>query len=157
MLNLIRKICLMLTLLMLNFSSAVATSITIIENTHGTKNYLLALYLVAMFVFWIFIFLRTSPIEYKENNALMSISNSVVRLLCYVWFLAVFWTFRAVLFISTSSTFLDDKLYIFNLLSYVTLALVLLFIILNMIKFWGQFTGVEEFARKVIYEVKNYE
>jgi len=152
-----KKIICIILLFLGNIFLVFSTNVTIIEGNHGTKNYLLALYLIFLLVFWFIIYRNTSDIKINDKKIIVSLFNSTIRLLCYIWFIVIFWTSRAILFISTNENFLSDKLFIINILFYFSLIIFSIYMIINVIKYWGKVSGVEEFLKKVIYEVKNYD
>lgn len=151
----IKKILILLKILLINFITVSATDITIIENDYGTKNYLLALYLCFLLVFWFIIYRNTSEININEKKILASVFNSILRILCYIWFMVIFYISRAILFVSSNELFLDNKLFIINIMFYITIFIVSIYVLVNIIKYWGKASGVQEFLKNMIYEVKN--
>lgn len=151
----IKKILIILSILLLNTLNIFATDITIIENDYGTKNYLLGAYLLFLLIFWFVIFKKTNPIMLNENKIIASLFNSMIRILCFVWFFVIFWVSRAVLFVSTNADFIDDKLLIINIMFYFTLVVVGLYVLISVIQMYGRVSGVGQFVKKMIYEVKH--
>ena len=83
--------------------------------------------------------------------------NAVTRLLCYTWFFVIFYMGKAVLLISSSSDFLETKLFLFNMLYFITIFFLALFGVLVFIKHSSKISGLTDFLSAFIYEVKNGE
>lgn len=131
-----------------------ATTITF-ESDYGVKNVLLFIFLVALFLFWLFIYRMTEPLEFNRNNLLKSITNFGVKFNCWIWFISILYVFQSVLFISSSETFLTDKLDLLYSIFFLSLILFGILGLFNSIKLYNKMTGTAQFVKEFIYEIKS--
>jgi len=122
---------------------------------YNIKNTLFGCFIVVAFGFWFFIYQMVKDAKWNEKDYLSSITKYTIKLICWLWFIFCFYMFKAVLFVSKSSTFLEDKLYLINLISYLTASLLLFILIANIIRFMYSSSSIEEIFKNLIYEVKN--
>lgn len=131
-----------------------ATTTITYESDYGIKNVLLFIFLVALFIFWIFIYRFTEPLEYNKNNLLKSVTNFGVKVVCWIWFIALAVVFQSVLFISSGDTFLTDKLDLLYSVIYLSMIILGILGILNSVKLYNKMTGTSEFMKEFVYQIK---
>ena len=148
-----RLLYILLTFLTLLSSSFATTTITF-ESDYGIKNILLVVFLVILFIFWVFIYRFTEELKFDRNNLLKSITNFGVKFLCWIWFIALFYMFQGVLFISSADDFLTNKLDLVYSLFYFTLIIGGILGLFNSVKLYNKMTGTTEFMREFVYEIK---
>jgi len=134
-------------------SSYAATTITF-ESDYGIKNLLLALFLIIVFCFWVFIYRFTEELKFDRQNLLKSVTNFGIRILSWIWFIAIFYMFQSVLFISSSEDFLLNKLDMIYSLLYFTLIISGILGLFNSVKLYNKMTGTTEFVKEFIYEIR---
>ncbi len=130
---------------------------TIIEGSsqYNMKNLLLAIYLVICFLFWWFVLTKIPEFKLTRDNLVGSLSSIVLRLVIWSWFIVLFYIAKSVIFISASSTFIQDKLYILGWLTYISIFLLSIILILNVIKYMYKVSSFEDLAKEFIFEVRN--
>jgi hypothetical protein len=150
----IKRLLLTLTLFfgLLNIVSAV-TTISIVSD-YGTKNYLLALYCVLVFIFWTVIHKFTPDFEFDKNNLVTSVTGILSKITCWIWFIGIFYILQGVLMISSNSLFLDGKLTLFYSMIYISILLFSVILVLNTVKLFKKLSGVENFFKELSYEIK---
>jgi len=148
-----RFIQLLLILITFISSSYAVTTITF-ESDYGIKNILLFIFLIVIFIFWYFIYNLTEEIKFDKKNLLKSITNFSIRMLCWVWFIALLYIFQSVLFISSAEDFLTNKLDLYYSLFYITLIITGVLGLFNSFKLYNKMTGTTEFFREFVYEIK---
>ena len=149
----VKRLIQILLLLMLSTSTYATTTITF-ESDYGIKNIILFVFLVALFFFWIFIYRLTEPLEFNRSTILKSITNFGTKFMCWVWFISILYVFQSVLFISSSTTFLTDKLDLIYSVFYLSLVVFGILGLFNSVKLYNKMTGTDNFFREFIYEIK---
>lgn len=141
--------------LFISIMPSYATTTITYTSDYGINNIILFIFLVTVFFFWIWIFVKfTEPLEYNKMNILKSLTNIIIKFICWIWYIALLYVFQGVLFISSGDSFLTDKLdllYGLIILTVVILGVVALF---NGIKLSNKMIGVTEFFREFVYELK---
>lgn len=155
------KVLMFMLVSVLTFSSVYSTTITTpsgsiytIEEEYGTKNMLLMTYLGAAFIFWLFIYFKLPEFKWNKKNLLKSLFVMISRGVTWIWFIGLFYMLSGILFISSSETFLDDKLYIINTLLLITIIVYSIFILLFTIKIYSNASGLSQFFKDLVWEVR---
>lgn len=130
------------------------TEITLVSD-YGAINFILLAYLVLHFFFFIWLHNKTKPFGLDQKKLLKSSLNNCMRLLCLMWLGMIFFLGRAVLFVSSETSFLPDKLFLLNIMYIISFFVLGIFAILFSIKYWNKSTGLSDLIGKIIYEVKN--
>lgn len=121
---------------------------------YGTKNYLLLLFLVILFIVWFLIYKTTKPIELNKDDILGSLTNLIIKAFSFIWFISIIMIFQAVLFVSSSETFLTDKLDLIYGLAILTAIVFGIVGVFNSIKLYNRMTGHTKFFKEFVYEIK---
>ncbi|MFW6129948.1 MAG: hypothetical protein ACOC56_02115 [Atribacterota bacterium] len=127
----------------------------VITSDYGIANFIYGFYLLVHFFLWLFILSKTKPMSFEFRKMFNSLSNLILRILSYAWLFVIFYMGRGILMISSSESFMSDKLFIFNIMYFITLFFAVLFLLIVFIKYYGKISGVTDFLRKVVYEVRN--
>lgn len=131
------------------------TTITITSD-YGINNFILGFFLIALFLFWLWIYLKfTETLEFNRTDLLKSITNFGIKFVCWVWFIAILYTFQAVLFISSGKTFLTDKLDLLYGVFYLSLIIFGILGVFNSVKLYNKMTKTDKFIKEFIYEIKS--
>ena len=139
--------------LLLSISSVSATTFTKTAN-YGLENILYTIFLFFHSIVWFYIFLKTKPFEIKSGRYLYSFINGSARFMSCLWLFTIFYMSKGIILISSSPTFLEDKLFIFNVLYFITFVLLSLIIIFVLIKHSAKISGLSDFLSSLMYEVK---
>ena len=150
----VKKLIQLLFILITLISSSYAVTTITYESDYGVKNILLFIFLVVMFLFWLFIYNFTEEITFDKRNLLKSITNFGFKVLCWVWFIALFYMTQSILFISSADDFLLNKLDLVYGLFYITLIIMGVLGLFNSFKLYNKMTGTTEFFREFVYEIK---
>jgi len=141
--------------ILLSITQTFATTIVTFESDYSIKNIILFLFLVTLFIFWLFIYRFTEPLEFNKRNILKSVTNFTTKFMCWIWFLSILYVFQAVMFISSGDTFLTDKLDLLYSVFYLSLIIFGVLGLFNSIKIYNKMSGTSEFFREFIYEIKS--
>lgn len=145
----------LLIAILISVTSTFATTTISFESDYGIKNVLLFAFLVALFLFWFFIYRMTEPLEFNKDNLLKSITNLVIKLNCWIWFLSILFVFQSVMFISSNESFLTDKLDLLYSVFYLSLILFGVIGLFNSVKLYNKMTNTTQFFKEFIYEIKS--
>lgn len=141
--------------ILFSISTSFAVTTITFESDYSIKNIILAIFLIVLFLFWLFIYRFTSPLEFNRSNLLGSITNFVVKSVCWIWFISLVYTFQSVVFISTSETYLTDKLDLLYSVIYLSIILLGIIGLFNSVKLYNKMSGTSNFFREFIYEIKS--
>lgn len=126
----------------------------LISAEYSVKNGLLALYIVLAFLFWWFVYSKSPKLELNKDNIVLSLTSLVLNFVCWVWFIFLFWLLRTVLFVSRSSTFLEDKLSLINTLSNISIFLISIIFLLNVLKYLYKVSSFNELLKELVFEIR---
>lgn len=150
----IKKLIFILVIV-LNIFQIFASTIITFESDFGVKNFILYIFLVTLFLFWMFIYRFTTPLEFNKRNLIKSTTNFSIKIMCWVWFISLVYVFQSILFISSGDTFLTDKLDLLYSVFYLTLIVFGILGLFNSVKLYNKMSGTTEFFKEFIFEVKS--
>lgn len=139
----------------LSIAQTFATTTITFESDFGVKNFILYSFLVTLFLFWMFIYRFTDPLEFNKRNLLKSITNFATKSMCWIWFISILYVFQSILFISSGETFLTDKLDLLYSVFYLSIIIFGILGLFNSVKLYNKMSGTSEFFREFIYEIKS--
>jgi len=149
------KVSIYILAILLSIAEIFAATIITFESDYGVKNIILFIFLLTIFIFWVFIYRFTEPIEFDKKSPLKSITNLITKFMCWIWFLTLLYTFQAVMFISSASSFLTDKLDLLYGLLYLSLIIFGILGLFNSIKLYNKMSGTSEFFKEFIWDIKS--
>ena len=148
------KAILYILAILISFTSSFATTTITFESDYNIKNIILAVFLVVLFLFWLFVYRFTEPLEFNRQNILKSATNFGMKMMCWIWFLSILYVFQAVLLISSSDSFLTDKLDLLYSVFYLSLLVFGILGVLNSVKIYNKMTNTDKYVKEFIYEIK---
>jgi len=150
----VKRLIQMVFILLTFVSSSYAVTTVTFESDYGIKNILLLLFLIVIFLFWIFVYRFTEELNFDRSNLLGSITNLIIKFMCWLWFLMSFYMFQSIMFISSDPDFLLNKLDLVYSLFYLSLIIFGILGLFNSVKLYNKMTGTTEFFREFVYEIK---
>lgn len=140
--------------ILISITSSFAVTTITFESDYGIKNIILAVFLIVLFLFWLFIYRFTEPLEFNRQNLLKSATNFGTKMMCWIWFLSILYVFQSVMFISSSDSFLTDKLDLLYSVFYLSLMIFGVLGLFNSIKIYNKMTNTDKYMKEFIYEIK---
>jgi len=137
-----------------SITSVYSSSITISTIDYGLENILIGIFCILAFLFWMFVYSFAGKFEFDKKNLVKSITNIGVKFVSWVWFVSLFFLSLSIILISGGENFLDDKLEIIWSLGILTIIIFGMLGFMNGIKFFNKISGVENFMKEFLYEIK---
>ena len=123
---------------------------------YSFKNSLFGGFLVLAFLFWIWVYIKSPKIELSKDNMVYSMTSLSIKIVCWSWFISLFYLLKVIMFVSRSPTFLEDKLLIINGMYIITGLILGIILVLNALKYLYQLGNIKEALKEMVYDVRGY-